>query len=383
MKKVYDYAVVGAGCAGLSLAVRLSRTLNGHQRIALLDPRRSYGMDRVWCFWNTVAHPFRPAVKHRWRRWKVRFNGREVTHASKRYAYHYLPADAFYASALAQLENGVPFDLLLGTAAETIEKHARGVRIRTEGGVDIQARMAFDGRNDARRWEGSGFLLQHYAGQRIRAASAVFDPATMTLMDFDIPQENGIAFVYVLPFSANEALIEPTIFSFSPLTAEAYTRLIQKYLRERFGLAQYEVLFQEQGIIPMTTDLAPPRRLARVVPLGTGAGMVKGSTGYGFLAIQQWSQALADAALRGPGTRLPSPRSPLATFLDRVFLAFLETRPEAAPEVFFNLFRRVPADRLVRFLSDQATPIDISAVVNAMPKAPFIRQAGRVLAGWS
>ncbi len=65
--------------------------------------------------------------------------------------------------------------------------------------------------------------------------------------------------------------------------------------------------------------------------------------------------------------------------MDRVFLAFLEARPAAAPRVFFNLFRRVPADRLVRFLSDRATPSDVSAVIKAMPKAPFLRQAGDVI----
>ncbi len=176
-----------------------------------------------------------------------------------------------------------------------------------------------------------------------------------------------------------EALIEPTVFSRTPLATESYTELIRRYLEERYGIDDYEVRFQEQGIIPMTTTLAPPRRLDRVVPLGTGAGMVKGSTGYGFLAIQEWSLTLAAAAVRGPGTPLPRPRSLRATFMDRVFLAFLEARPAAAPEVFFNLFRRVPADRLVRFLSDRATPIDVSTVVKAMPKAPFLRRAGDVI----
>ncbi len=378
MAKTYDYAIVGAGCAGLSLAVRLSHRLSKRHRIALVDPRRSYTMDRIWCFWNTAPHPFLPAVKHRWQRWMVRYNDREVIHASERFAYHYLPADTFYDAALAQLDRGPSFDLLLGTAAIGVESRPGSALVKTDQG-DFKARIAFDGRNTIQRWERSGLLLQHYAGQRIRTAAPIFDPATMTLMDFDVSQKNGISFVYVLPFSKTEALIEPTIFSPAPLTAEAYAELIRSYLHQRYRITEYDVVFEEQGVIPMATTLAPPRRLERVVPLGTGAGMVKGSTGYGFLAIQQWSEALADAVVRGIGAPLPAPRSRLASFMDRVFLAFLKEHPAAAPQVFFNLFQRVPADRLVRFLSDRAAPIDVGAVVSAMPKAPFIRQAGDVL----
>ncbi len=378
MNSDYGYAIVGAGCAGLSLAVRLGRMVGRGQRIALIDPRPSYGMDRIWCFWNTITHPFVPAVAHSWQRWKVRFEGREVVQASSRFAYHYVPADAFYASAFDQLEKNAAFDLLLGTAADSITARRGVAEVKTSKG-SLQARIAFDGRNDAKRWQGKGILLQHYAGQRIRAAAPVFDPGTVTLMDFDVTQKNGISFVYVLPFSETEALIEPTVFSHTPLAAEAYTDLIRCYLNARYGIVDYEVRFQEQGVIPMTTNLAPPRRLGRVVPLGTGAGMVKGSTGYGFLAIQQWSQILAAAAVRGLGTRLPRPRSRRATFMDRVFLAYLEACPTAAPKIFFNLFQRVPAERLVRFLSDRATPIDVSAVVKAMPKLPFLRQAGDVI----
>ena len=378
MNTDYDYAIVGAGCAGLSLAVRLSRLVGRGQRIALIDPRASYGMDRIWCFWNTIAHPFVPAVEHSWQRWKVRLEGREVVHASSRFAYHYVPADAFYAAAFDQLEENAAFDLLLGTAADSIAVRRGAAEVKTSKG-NLQARIVFDGRNDARRWQGKGMLLQHYAGQRVRAAAPAFDPGTVTLMDFDVTQKNGISFVYVLPFSATEALIEPTIFSRTPLATESYNELIRRYLEERYGIEDYAVRFQEQGVIPMTTSLSPPRRLGRVVPLGTGAGMVKGSTGYGFLAIQQWSQTVAAAAVRGLGTPLPRPRSLRASFMDRVFLAYLEACPAAAPKVFFNLFRRVPADRLVRFLSDRPTPIDVGAVVNAMPKAPFLRQAGDVI----
>jgi lycopene beta-cyclase len=106
--------------------------------------------------------------------------------------------------------------------------------------------------------------------------------------------------------------------------------------------------------------------------------MVKGSTGYGFLAIQKWSQSIAQNIAAGRYQRLPEPRSWLSTCMDRIFLSFLAEHPSQAPEVFFHLFQRVPSDRLVRFLSDKASIMDRLRVIAAMPKRPFIRQARRI-----
>ncbi len=381
METVYDYAIVGAGCSGLALAVELLHALSGDRRIAVFEPRRSYHLDRVWCFWKTAPHRFSHAIGHEWGRWKVRYNGREVVQSSSQFPYQYLPGDAFYAEALETISRSTSADLFLQTIVTDIKENKSHVRISTNRGAFL-ARVLFDGRNDVNQYLKLGCLLQHYSGQRIRAHRPVFDSSTVTLMDFDISQRHGITFVYVLPFSESEALVEPTILSYLPLESDAYTKLIKDYLSHRFDLNDYEVLFQEQGVIPMTADLAPPKMPTRLIPIGTAAGMVKGSTGYGFLPIQKWSRIVAEDIAAGRHRRLPRPRSWLYTYMDRIFLSFLAQHPSDAPEVFFHLFQRVPSDHLVRFLSDRASIIDIARVIAAMPKRPFIRQAARVaLAG--
>jgi lycopene beta-cyclase len=253
------------------------------------------------------------------------------------------------------------------------------VSIHTDKG-HLKARMVFDGRNNPEEHSGQHHMLQHYMGQRIRAPSPVFDPDTLILMDFDVSQHDGITFVYLLPFTRTEALLEPTIFSRFPLEPDAYTVIIREYLMERFGIDEREVLFKEQGVIPMTADLASFARAGRIVPIGTAAGTIKGSTGYGFLAIQRWSRLVVESLCGNRNRQLPSPRSQMASFLDRVFLSFLETYPDRTPDVFFNLSRRVPANRLIRFLSDQATAVDVASVVMSMPKATFFQQAVQLLA---
>ncbi len=374
MTEKYDYAIVGAGCSGLSLAVELFHSVPAGSRIALIDPRRNYHMDRLWCFWNTQSHRFIDAVRNEWTRWKVRYNGKEVFHESSRFAYQYLPAETFYAAALQEIESYSSADLLLGTKAEKIIETNETATVVTDKGP-IQARLVFDGRNSPGRHVGSGYLLQHYAGQRVRVASPVFSPGTMTLMDFDIPQRGGISFMYVLPFSPTEALIEPTVFSMSPHEPSVYTQMIRDYLQSRFGVTDYKILFQEQGIIPMTTQRHQSYDTERIIPIGTAGGVVKGSTGYGFNAIQEISQRIAAGISGGSLNPLPEPRGELATILDRIFLSFLKRHPKAAPRVFFNLFKRVPPHHLIPFLSDKADLLDMAKVIFAMPTLPFIREA--------
>jgi lycopene beta-cyclase len=378
-KDVYDYAIVGGGCSGLSLAVELTNALPDNSRIAIIEQRKAYSMDRIWCFWNTKPHRFSQAVQHEWRRWRVCNAGREVDHTSDRYPYQYLPADAFYDLALDVINRFGSAELLLETRAVDMVAKDDVVYIYTESG-HLKAHRVFDGRNNSVDHIGQNLLLQHYLGQCIRTTSPVFDPDTLILMDFDVSQLNGITFVYLLPFSQTEALVEPTIFSRSPLEPEAYTTIIRNYLMERFQIDEYEVLFEEQGVIPMSADLASPTKLGRITPIGTAAGTIKGSTGYGFLAIQQWNRGIVETLFGNLNNSLPRPRSQLASLLDRVFLSFLDTYPARAPDVFFNLFRRVPADRLIRFLSDQASLLDIAAVVMSMPKAAFSKQAVQLIA---
>lgn len=378
-KDVYDYAIVGGGCSGLSLAVELTNAVPESSRIVIIEPRKNYVMDRIWCFWDTKPHRFSRAVRHEWCRWRVSCGGREVVRTSNRYPYQYLPADTFYDTAVDAINRFGPVEWLLETRAVNMLEKKSAVSIHTDRG-QLQARIVFDGRNNAEDHSGQHHMLQHYLGQRIRAHSPIFDPETLTLMDFDVSQHYGITFVYLLPFTQTEALVEPTIFSRFPLEPMAYAMIIREYLKERFGINDYEVLFKEQGVIPMTADRVPPARLGRIVPIGTAAGTIKGSTGYGFLAIQQWCRAVVETLADNRNKPLPRPRSQLASFLDRVFLSFLDTYPSRAPDVFFNLFNRVPADRLVRFLSDQATPSDIAAVVMSMPKATFSKQAVQLMA---
>ena len=108
-------------------------------------------------------------------------------------------------------------------------------------------------------------------------------------MDFDVPQEQGLHFMYVLPFSANEALVESTYFSPKVHDSALYESHIQNYIKDRFGLEDnYTVVRKEGGVVPMTTKTLPNTGHSSWFRLGTPGGQVRPATGYSFLQVAEW-----------------------------------------------------------------------------------------------
>ncbi|NJN46544.1 MAG: hypothetical protein HC808_08760 [Candidatus Competibacteraceae bacterium] len=324
------------------------------------------------------AASLRSAVSHAWNRWKVRHDGREIIRESHRYPYQHIPAEAFYNTALERLAAAPNVSLKLGVTAQVITAASDNAIVETDQGR-LRARHVFDSRPPKLP---SGGLLQHFVGWRVRTAKPVFSPATLTLMDFDVPQDEGIHFFYVLPYSPCEALVEATFISPQALPEGHYQTAIRAYLAERYQVTEFEVLEQERGVIPMSAAsprLCPAPRIYRI---GTAGGLVKGSSGYGFLPIQRWTEQMVERLAIAELPEPPEPRPSLVRWFDRVFLSYLSHFPERAPAIFFRLFKRTDTQALVRFLSDQAAYGDYGAVIRAMPTLPFMRETLRWRRNW-
>lgn len=389
--------IVGAGCAGLSLAVQLAlQRFEG--RVVLLDPRTEYGDDHTWCFFDLVAHPFQDAVAHRWHRWTVTDTcGDTVRAHSNAVAYAHLPSRAFYERAFEIIDQADNIVVKTGTAVTGVTDRGRDVLVEadaeTDAGTNAESTVAnwvFDSRpvaplraphRDEVNW------TQHFLGWFVRSESPIFDRTEATLMDFSAPDSptadpgvHGVHFVYVLPFSEHEALIEDTYFSSVPLPRERYETSLRDYL-ERLGVTAYEVQRTEQGRIPMTTVPFDPQPSPRVARIGVAGGLARPSTGYAFSAIQRHSQALAECLVTAPpeGTlpRLPRARRRRAEALDHVFLKCLRDHPDDAPELFCTLFRNNPPERLARFLQETSSPIDDLHVMNSLPPGKLVPEAAR------
>lgn len=362
-----DIVIVGAGCAGLSLAVHLLE--RGVDRsIILVDPRRSYERDRTWCFFSGTRHPFQHLVSHRWPSWRVRDTA-WIERSARGIAYEHIPSDTFYQYCFDRLKGRV--ELRLGTRAGRLHPEGEGVRLETDQGP-IRARIAFDSRPATPTSTPHDItLLQHFEGWHIRSERPLFDPTTATLMDFAVSQHHAIHFVYVLPFSSHEALVEATFFGGTVLDDAGYREAMERYLRGTLGLEHWSIVRRERGVIPMSTASIPARIHERIYRVGLAGGMAKPSTGYAFLAIQRFSAEMAHRLASDTAPEPPEIRPWRARALDAIFLSYLNRYPERAPKTFAALFEKVDPTVLVRFLSDEASSTECLQVMSALPVTPF------------
>jgi lycopene beta-cyclase len=372
----FDVAVLGAGCAGLAAGVELSRVMGPNSTLLLVDSRSRYDNDRTWCGWGVERHGFEQVVAHVWPRCMVRYRGKEIALTPRRYRYRCIPGKAYYDLALTRLHHRA--QLWLNEKVRSVSANSIEVVVQTSRRT-FRARRVVDARWSMDSAKSPTGIVQEFLGQRVRTKTASFDPETVTLMDFDVPQDQGLHFCYVLPFSEHEALVEPTFMVRRSLPVEEYRLRIATYLGKRFGVRNFEVLAEERGCIPMT--IPRPSRTdsnSRILIAGTSGGLIKGSSGYGFHAMQRHAKALAQAWAQDHWNRVPLPRSSAARLLDTVFVNFLRNYPERAPAAFFRLFERVDPDRLARFLSDAADLGDYAAVVRAVPVRPMLHQLAKL-----
>ena len=372
--------IAGAGCAGLSLAVALLDA-GFAGRITLVEPRLEYVRDRTWCFWETTPHPFSNAVTHRWKAWRVSSKGHAVIRSSERYPYAHLPADRFYAAALDRLGQSHSCELVLGAAVESVDPTPTSVCAQTSMG-EIRASWFFDSRpaNVQVSSLGPG-LLQRFTGWHVRTDRPCFSSEIAGLMEFQTSERPGrTPFLYTLPFSANEALVEQTYFDHPGLPPADASQELRDAVAELTGGASFEILYRESGCLPMfAAPRTPPEPArdevaSRSHAIGLRGGRVKPSSGYAFLRIQRHSRAVARALVQG-GAIPAEAESPVFGSLDRLFLRAIDREPGRAPDLFLRLFERVPADLLVRFLSEETSLPETLRVAAALATPSFLRSA--------
>lgn len=380
-----SHLILGAGCAGLSLAWHLLDR-GVREPIVILDRRRAFTNDRTWCYWDVEPTPFDDLATHAWDRWSIADFAHRVDPAPSAYHYRRLRSIDFYQRVLDRLDAAENVTIALGEPVLDRDETARGLRVSTPS-LSVSARWAYDStpRPPASR-SADLHLLQHFLGRTIRTRRACFDPSRPILMDFRTHQADGPHFVYVLPLSDTEALVENTYLFPASVSLERHRHEIARYLRDFFGLAsdEYEVLDEESGRIPLTSAWFPARRGPRTLAIGLSGGAARSSSGYAFARIQRQTRAIADQVAAGTiAEPPPAIQNAKYRFFDTVFLQVLRDRPGDAARIFSRLFAGSETDALVRFLCEASTPADDLRIVAALPKLPFMRAAVRSARLWS
>ena len=372
-----DLVILGGGCAGLSLALRLAERPGLCQRVTVVEARPTYQHDRSWCFWRTGPHRYEHLLKCSWSNVALRSATRAVEIDCASMPYQLLEASAFYSYAQQTISTNADVQLRLGTTVlGPPTPFAGGWHVDTSAGTLTAARVIDTRpphpthppqREDALMW-------QSFVGEELLCDRAVFDPDRVMLMDFACDLPGAVAFTYVLPLADNRALIETTLFDVQPHAPADLARRQQAAVLRLCGAASAQVLRTEAGILPMGIT-RPHTALGRgYYRAGLMSGAARPATGFAFQRIQRWADACSAALRNGyePFGHRPDPL--LTRLMDGLFLNVLRSHPERGPELFTSLFRHVSTPRMVRFLSDEARFFDRVAVAASLPTGLFLRQ---------
>lgn len=377
----YDYIITGGGCAGLSLAVRmqLSPELRD-KKILILDRERKTRNDRTWCFWEQKPDLFEPVVYRQWNR--LFFHGEDFSQQLdiSPYAYKMIRGIDFYNYCYQQLEGCKNVSFAFGELQQIVN-HPNSVSV-IAGGQTFHAKYVFNSIHGLSLEKPAlqqkhHYLMQHFKGWFIRTDTAFFNQASATLMDFRVSQQHGTTFVYVLPFSEREALVEYTLFTQQLLSQDAYTAALREYATNWLKLPQYQVLEEEFGIIPMT-DYPFHSPEGRIVPLGTAGGQTKASSGYTFRYIQKHTAALVRQLERTGTPLLPvSFAKRRFALYDATLLRILVENRMEGHRIFTQLFKNGDPQRVLKFLDNETSFFEEVNVMWRLPQLPFARAAAQ------
>lgn len=370
--KDFDIAFVGAGCSSWQLAHQLSFMADWHdKKVGLFSDGEAH--HRSWCFWSDERHPLQFLVTKSWRNIAFISNGISITKNIAPYQYHYIPGKVFFDYFQNQFLLANPNIVNIKSKISAIEKGQQSFVVHngTQKWAANQVFNSLPPKLD--KAEKHIYLQQHFKGWFIRTEQAVFDEETATLMDFSIEQQNDVRFVYILPFSKYEALIEVTVFSENVYSDSVYDAVFENYMACHYNGVKYTIEQTEQATIPMTNASFARHGKAGDILIGAAAGMVKATTGYAFNRISKDSHQIRLDLAHKKKLRLSNTKGRFK-FYDTLLLGIISENPELGKVIFESLFSKVPMPTVLKFLDEQTTLSEEIFIFSKLPFLPFLKQ---------
>lgn len=395
--KSYDFIIAGAGCAGLSLLYHLLQSpLLSDKRILVIDKNFQKSNDRTWCYWEQSPGTFEQLVCKNWSSISIHNGPLNRVLPTAPFTYKMIQGIDYYEYILNLAKKQSNVFLQEGSITEITSSSNNGT-VHLEGGACASATAVFSSIvpkqfqvnfsdlvekpvNDAIKVS-TPFLWQHFKGMLVEYDTPVFDAHAARLMDFNVPQMGATAFMYILPLTANKALVEYTLFSEEILKKEDYDIVLKEYLADFIKNispnAQYKVVHEELGAIPMTHH-AFGNNKAPIYSIGTLSGVVKASTGYAFQFIQAQSKQIISQLEKGilVNTDMHNSRH---RFYDAVLLYILKHKKMEGKEIFSRIFKKNKAATIFKFLSNTSSFMDDFNVMRSLPTRIFLPAAIQVL----
>ena len=374
-EQVYDYIFAGAGAATLQIIQKLiqSGEFNDKQMLILEeDPNKQN--DRTWCFWETKTNTHWAAhIVKEWDRICFKSSSLTLNEKISPLSYKMMRSSSYYTSMRSLIEQNNNITLKF-EVVNSFEAHASGVRI-VSNKKTYNTKLFFNSIFDwqvvleQKRYP---VLQQHFMGWFIKTKKPLFDVNTATFMDFTVAQKGSTRFIYVLPSSEKEALIEYTLFSKEKLKPAAYERELRAYLSEK-NIRDYNIEEREAGSIPMTCYPFAKHNSKCVLHIGSAGGWTKPSTGFTFAFIEQKATALVNFLKSNTDMRQFEKRNRFWWY-DLLFLDVLSRHNHKGSFLFSRMFRYNKPATIFRFLDEKSSPKEELQIMRSFPLGLFIGQ---------
>jgi lycopene beta-cyclase len=369
--KHYQYIFTGSGLSALMTVYEM--TLSGKfkdKTILLIDENPKKNNDRTWCFWDNATLYDEIISK----KWDVAFFADENFRRNldlNPYQYKMIRGLDFYNLVfdLISKQDNIHFVNQKVVDFEELGNHCI-VKTETESYTCNKIFNSIYNPNLVRNQTKYPLLQQHFIGWFVKSKEAVFNPDVATFMDFSVEQRGNTRFMYVLPTSSTEALLEYTLFSKDLLSKEEYENEIQDYI-QKLGISDYEIVEKEQGNIPMTSYKFWKHNTKNVLNIGSVGGWTKASTGFTFKNTIKKSKQLV-LFVQSDSDFRKFHKKDKYWFYDLLLLDILNAKNHLGSTIFSSMFRKGNPDLIFRFLDENTSFWDDLKVIWKCPKWVFI-----------
>ena len=375
----YHYIFTGSGLSALMTVYEL--LLSGKfddKSILLIDENAKKANDRTWCFWDE-NNLFDEIVSKKWN--QAIFANEKYNRVLKLTPYQYKKINGldFYKLIFKKISEYKNIHFLNQKVVAFTELGNHCV-VKTEQETFTCNKVFNSIYNPEVVKAQSKFPLiqQHFIGWFVKSKEAVFTPNCATFMDFSVVQKGNTRFMYVLPTSKTEALLEYTLFSKDLLLKEEYESEIKKYI-ENLGITEYQIIEKEQGTIPMTCYTFWKHNTKNIINIGSAGGWTKASTGYTFKSASKKSKSLVQF-LKSESDFSKFHKKDKFWFYDLLLLDILSSKNELGSKIFSSMFKTGNSTVIFKFLDEETSIWEDLQVIWKCPKMIFVKALiGRIL----
>tara|TARA_S200000501_G_scaffold377297_1_gene435127 strand:- start:14912 stop:16072 length:1161 start_codon:yes stop_codon:yes gene_type:complete len=368
----FDYIIVGGGLSGLHLSFSLLKDNYFKDRSILIIEKEKFNKkDNYFSFWESGNGKWDSILKNKWTTAEFFSRKGKIEMNFSNYQYKTLSSLEFRKFVLNKINKQKKFKIINDTVLKIREEKNEVVIVGNK--KNYFAKHVFDSRlpenffNEIKYYT---YLKQHFIGWLIKTDEEKFNKNSFVFMDYRIRDKKSTAFTYILPFKKDKALIEHTYFSKNTCDKKVYEKYIKDYLKKYFGNCSYKIIKSESGTIPMSTYPFYKNSTKKITKIGTAGGWVKASTGYSFKNCEKYSLKILENIKNGKDLRiLPKKRY---YFLDKILLGVLSKYNYRGEDIFYRMMKRNSTKRVLRFLDEESTPMEILKIIISMRSVYFI-----------